>query len=340
MVVFGGVNGLGGGLDDEEARGEAVDGPFGIDGAPFIFEIAIVIFDADDPVGELQGLAVIEAETLPLGFFGGDDFHPLVGIVPIDHELVLDAELFLNDGRVAFFTGGFEDEEFVGGDGALDDELTQSVGAVDDDEVAEASLGVEGKGDSAGCQVGADHFLYANGEADVEDIEVESLPVADGPVGEQGSKAVADGVDERSGSTDVEVGLLLAGKAGVGQVLGGGRRTDGDGGGGLVMELGEGLIGGENLMRQVMGEACVADGLADLRPGPAQGLDVVEVDAVELAFDKALELTLFEELIVGVGGDDKAPGDPNSEAGKMTDHLTEGGAFTADEGDVFEPDVV
>ena len=118
------------------------------------------------------------------------------------------------------------------------DQLAEAIGTVDDDEVTETRLGVEGESDAAGGKIGAHHLLHADGETHVKNVEVESLPVADRPVGEEGGEAVADGIDERGRSAYVEIGFLLAGEAGVGQVFGGGGRADGNVGGRLSIGLG------------------------------------------------------------------------------------------------------
>jgi hypothetical protein len=53
------------------------------------------------------------------------------------------------------------------------------------------------------------------------------VAVGDGPVGEQGGKAFMAGFQHGFYPMDVEVGFLLTGKAGVGQIFGGGGRSHG-----------------------------------------------------------------------------------------------------------------
>ena len=89
-------------------------------------------------------------------------------------------------------------------------------------------------------------------------------------------------------------------------------------------------------MREFLWEPGIADGLTDLRSATAQGLHVIEIDAVEFGFYKGFEPALFEELPVGVGGDDEAAGDLNAYAGEVLEHFAEGGALAADEGDIIE----
>src|ERR1700735_1398416 len=84
----------------------------------------------------------------------------------------------------------------------------------------------------------------------------------------------------------------------------------------------------------------IANGLADGRAGATQGLDVVEVDLVKFLPDEGFQLALFEELPIGVGGDDEASGNVDAATGQVLDHLTERGAFAADQCNVAEADAV
>ena len=73
-----------------------------------------------------------------------------------------------------------------------------------------------------------DHALHADRERHLHVVEALGDAVADGAVGEQRGVAAPAGVKQRLVATDVQVGLLLAGKAGIGQVFRRGARTDGD----------------------------------------------------------------------------------------------------------------
>ena len=52
--------------------------------------------------------------------------------------------------------------------------------------------------------------------------------VRDGAIGEQGGKAALAGIEQRGMALDVEVGLLLPGKAGIWQILGRSTAADGN----------------------------------------------------------------------------------------------------------------
>ena len=66
--------------------------------------------------------------------------------------------------------------------------------------------------------------------ATLQVVEALGLAVADRAIGEERGEAAPAGVEQRRLAADVEEGLLLAGEARVGQVLGRGAGTHGDGG--------------------------------------------------------------------------------------------------------------
>src|SRR3546814_11436649 len=75
-------------------------------------------------------------------------------------------------------------------------------------------------------------------------VEALGLAVADRPVGEERRIAAAACVKQRSPAPDVQKRLLLAGKAGVGQVLGGGAAVNGGCRIGQAQPFDQLLIGG------------------------------------------------------------------------------------------------
>src|SRR3546814_4928557 len=75
-------------------------------------------------------------------------------------------------------------------------------------------------------------------------VEALGLAVADRPVGEERRIAAAACVKQRPPAPDVQKRLLLAGKAGVGQVLGGGAAANGGCRIGQAQPFAQLLIGG------------------------------------------------------------------------------------------------
>ena len=109
---------------------------------------------------------------------------------------------------------------FVGIDGALHDVLAKAPGGVDQHDLVEAGLGVDREHHAGAAEIGAHHVLHADRQRDLHVVEALGLAVADGAVGEQRGVAAPAGIEQRGLAADVEKGLLLAGKAGVGQVFG------------------------------------------------------------------------------------------------------------------------
>ena len=70
--------------------------------------------------------------------------------------------------------------------------------------------------------------MHPDGEGDLKVVKALDRAVGDGAIGKQGGEAPVAGFENRFHAVDVEVGFLLSGKAGIGQVFGGGRRAHGD----------------------------------------------------------------------------------------------------------------
>src|SRR3546814_15878617 len=81
--------------------------------------------------------------------------------------------------------------------------------------------------DVCSSDLGPHHLLNADRKGHVHMVEALGLAVADRPVGEERRIAAAACVKQRPPAPDVQKRLLLAGKAGVGQVLGGGAAATG-----------------------------------------------------------------------------------------------------------------
>ncbi len=115
------------------------------------------------------------------------------------------------------------DIEFVGIDLALNDVLAQAITAGDQHHVAESGLGIEGEDDAAGALVGPHHIHDRDRKRHFQVIESVLVAIDDGAVGEQGGEAAAAGLEHRLFAAYVDVTVMLAGKAGIGKILRGGR---------------------------------------------------------------------------------------------------------------------
>src|SRR5204862_1160761 len=129
----------------------------------------------------------------------------------------------------ALLQGRLVDVELVRIHRTLHDVLAQAVAGGDEDHVAEAGFGIEGEQNPGGADVRAHHQLHAGGQEHVLVLEAVVHAVGDGAVVVQRGEHLADAHQYLVDAFDVEKGFLLAGEAGVGQVLGGGGGTHGDG---------------------------------------------------------------------------------------------------------------
>ena len=335
-----GMDGFGPGLDDEQVAGAdlfavAILGPLDIHG------LAVMLLDDAGPLGELQDLIVVDYVCMPLIVGGGDVLHRLVvaSLVVVDHLHLFAAHPLADDGPLAFLEGGLEDVIFVRVDSALHDVLAQAPGAGYEDGILKAALGVDGEHDTGGGGIAAHHLLDGDGEVDVELSETLVVTVGNGPVGEEAGKALLAVFDQGVNPADIQVGFLLAGKGGIGQVLGSGRRTDRHVNVLAVLGL-HLLVGLDDGLAQVVRELGVADDVAGLFAALLQVSEIVGVEAGQRLFDGLFDTGGLEQVAIGIGGDGKAMGYRNSLGGEITVHLAQGGVFAANQGHVVDADIV
>ena len=211
------------GLHHVELAAFAVLRPFDIHRA------TVMVLNGASPAAEHKDVRVGQHEG---GAFGPRGRHvagrPLAG-ARIDHLLRLAAEPLLDD-RHEFGVRQQRLEHLilVGIDGALHDVLAEPPRRVDDHHLVKTCLGVDGEHDTGTAKIGAHHQLHSDRECDLHVIETFRLPVADGPIGEQRREAAPAGSEQRRLAANVEEGLLLTGKARIGQVLGSGARSHRD----------------------------------------------------------------------------------------------------------------
>ena len=83
---------------------------------PLAFEVPVEQKEAATADADLEAedLAIVQAEFRLRCFFCRDDLGPFVGVVAINHQLILNPQLFFDDRRIPIFERRFEHEEFVG----------------------------------------------------------------------------------------------------------------------------------------------------------------------------------------------------------------------------------
>jgi hypothetical protein len=150
-------------------------------------------------------------------------------------------------------------------------------------------------------------------------VEALLRAVADGAVGEKTGKAPAHGGEQLRLAGDVQERVLLAGEAGVGEVLGGGAAAHGDVHVVGVVAPGEGAIGLDDRPVQLRRELRAENGAPDAGAGAAQRLRVA-APAGQALRDALGQPVRIEERAVGLGGDGEALRNPDSLGLEVLDH--------------------
>lgn len=112
--------------------------------------------------------------------------------------------------------------KFIGIDRTLNHCFPQAISGGDKDHIRKAGLGIHGKHDTAGPNITAHHALYAGRQGNLAVVEALVDPIGDGAIIKEGGENRFHGGKDIFLALDVQVGFLLSGKRGIGQVLGSG----------------------------------------------------------------------------------------------------------------------
>ena len=119
----------------------------------------------------------------------------------------------------------------------------------------------------------------------------------------------------------VQVGFLLAGKGGIGQILGrcGGAHRPGD-----FFAVFFDQIGIGRLDRRIKGgrKGEGSDHAANLGAGLSQGIDVVHIELRQLLVDSSSQALLGHELLKSVSGGGESAGNLNAQRRQVVDHFS------------------
>ena len=189
-------------------------GSVGVKGPLHVLGAAVVPLGPPGQPGHRLDLVVGEAGGGPAGLVDRDPLDPVAVAQPVLDRLV-------GDGALDDLAEHLVDQEAVRGDLAGHDALAEPPGGLDRDLGAVAVAGVEGEGHPRGR--GADHLLDPDRHGDHVVVVAPLAPVGDRPGREQARPAAGEVGQHLVGAADPQVGVVLAGEAGVGQVLGGGR---------------------------------------------------------------------------------------------------------------------
>ena len=212
------------GLHDIELLIEAVLRPLHVHGLGMARLVAVVPLDLDRIVGEGEHVLVGEAEPLAIGLRGRHVARGLARTALDVHHLdLLAAEGAAPHGARSALERRLGYHELVRIDHALHDVLAEPVGGVHEHHVAESCLSVEREHDATRGEIRAHHPHDADRERNFEVIESLIEAVMDCTIGEQAREAALAGIEQSLLAMNVEVAVLLAGKARGRQVFGGGR---------------------------------------------------------------------------------------------------------------------
>ncbi len=324
------------GLHDEHFAALAVLGPL------HVHRAAIVALDGAGPPRQSQNFAVVEHERAALDLGRRHVARRAVALACIDHFPLLAADRLFNDrGERGVGEERLEDLILVGIDGALHDVFAEPPGGVDDHDLVEARLGVDREHDAGAGEIRAHHVLDADRQRDFLVIEALGLPIGDGAVGEQRSVAALAGVEQRGRAANIQERFLLAGKARVGQILGGGARSHRDIGVGLAGAAAQLAIRRRDRLGEIRRPCRLHEGPADRRSRFGQWHRAVR-NAGELAAHDLAQGVRVDEAPIRIGRGGKAGRHPHALRREMAHHLAERGVLAADErhvgaSELFEP---
>ena len=191
----------------------------------------------------------------------------------------------------------------------------------------------------AGGQIGADHLHYADGERHRELVVTVIRPIVDGAVGEQTREAPAAGIQKALVPLDVQIGVVLAGETGVGQVFGGRgaphRHADVFRVAGLKL-----AIRGQCLFPDCGGQGRAVDELPCLSPTALEVFHIVGIQVVENVMQPGGGARLLEDQTIGVGGNGESIRDQYPPGAQIPVHLAQGSVLSSYRGHVFDAQFV
>ncbi len=199
----------------------------------------------------------------------------------------------------------------VGGDAAGDDGLAKPPGGLDD---GQGLPGDRVGGEHDPGLLGPDEFLDDDGDVHAAIVESLFCAVVDGTRAIKRRPAPLDGVKERFLTDDVQEGLLLAGKTGVREVLGGGARPDGDD---RLPPVHPG-VGVSDLLADVVGHRGVQDDILHLSRYRFQRSGVIDVQTLQPAKDLVLDPGLHKKPAERLSGHHKSPGHRQTDGCHLT----------------------
>ena len=239
----------------------------------------------------------------------------------------------LEDRTFAGHQGRLEDIKLVRIDRPLHHILAEPVSGIDEDDIAEAGFGVEREHHTGAGDVGAHHFLHSNRKRHLRVVKPLMHAIGNRTVIEQRGENATTDAQQIFRATDIEEGVLLAGKGGVGEVLGRGRTAH------RHIRLRPILPRQVRVRRrdfpgQVRRHVGVEYPAANVGAGLFQLCEVVRIDTLQARLDAFGEAIVFEIMPIGLRGGGKAVGYPHTLGAQVAEHLAQRSILPADHGDV------
>ena len=320
------LHGLGPRLQDIELAGIAILPPLDIHRA------AIVLFDEQRLARQRRDIRIGQAVACALGrrhIFGA---HAMRRIAPfgVSHLDRLAAQLPAHDRKFAGAQRRLVDIELIRIDGPLYDRFAQTIGSRDEYHIAEAGFGVKREQHAAGTDIAADHQLDAGRECHARVIKPLVHAIGDGPIVEQRGEYLVRRAQQVSFAAHVQVSLLLAGKGGVGQILGRGRGADRDRDVGTI----HGLPRRDERLLKGSGEGGFEHPATDALTAAGESFHIIDIQAGQFLCDARIEAVMREEFAKGIRGGRESWGHFDAQPAQMADHLAQGGVLAADALDI------
>ena len=311
-------------LQDVQLAVTAVTPPLDVHGA------AVVALDGKRVTGQFLGFRIGEGKTMAIGqrdVHGFDGFarRPILG----EHHLdCLGTQIAANNGRLGLLQHQLADVELIRVHRALHNRLAQAVAGRDEHDIAKTRFRIEGEHHAGCADIASHHALDAGGQRDFRVDEALVHAIGNRPVVIEGGENVLHGREHVVQAMNVEIGFLLAGEGGIGQIFRRGGRAHGNGdvAVGVLQHL---LVGGGNAGVEIKLKRRSYDPLAHFGTGFRQRRHIIHVEAGKRFFDARLKVIVAEKIAESLGRGGESARHPHTGAGQLADHLAQAGVLAA-----------
>ena len=207
---------------------------------------------------------------------------------------------------------------------ALYNVFTQAPSTLNEDVLVIACCNVYGEHNA--CCFREHHHLYCSAQRNIQMVKALLFTVVNSTVGKAGGIALLNLGNDGSSTLDVQVSVLLSGKAGIWQILGSSAAAYSHKRVGLAHLFAQLFVGLSNLLLQIQRHFLVHNCLTHLSANLTQLGAVIYVQAGNQILNLLVETCLLKEILVGAGGSCKAI---RNRYINMACQLTQRGRFAA-----------